>query len=180
MIADKTIGWTFGLCRDQRTKHKDPSRNHLVSSSESMHPISASHPDPDLIALGVRQPWAELIVRGIKTIEVRSVGTNVRGPIYLYASKKLSEIPAAIEAGDKHGLDLNELPRGVLVGTVEIVACEKACSENAEAACVPRSYLRNGFAWHLTTPRRLEEPLPVRFLPYGIWFYPFKRRGNGR
>ena len=49
--------------------------------------MSISHPDPNLIALGIRQPWAELILRGVKTIEVRSRDTDVRGPIYIYATR---------------------------------------------------------------------------------------------
>lgn len=142
--------------------------------------MARTHPDPDLIALGVRQPWAELILRGVKTVEVRSVETNVRGAVYLYASKKLSAIPAAADAAERHGLDVATLPCGVLVGTVEIVGCVKSGPHDAEAACVPRTYLRDQFAWLLDNPQPLDKPLPVRFLPYGIWFYPFKRRGSGK
>lgn len=57
-----------------------------------------THPDHELIALGVRQPWAELILRGVKTIEVRTVDTRQRGTIYLYASKKFTDHPAATAA----------------------------------------------------------------------------------
>ena len=38
--------------------------------------------DIDRRALGIKQPWVELILRGIKTLEIRSLATNVRGPIY--------------------------------------------------------------------------------------------------
>lgn len=36
--------------------------------------------------LAVRQPWASLIVEGLKTIEVRSKPTNIRERIAIYAS----------------------------------------------------------------------------------------------
>jgi hypothetical protein len=32
-----------------------------------------------LRALSIRQPYAELILRGIKTVELRSVSTNILG-----------------------------------------------------------------------------------------------------
>jgi len=140
--------------------------------------MTQTHPDPDLIALGIRQPWAELILRGVKTIEVRSQETNVRGPIYLYASKKPAEIEPALAAAREHDLEPEELPMGVIVGTVEIVDSAPCRPGDAAASCVPRSYLTGRFAWQLANPVRFDDPLTVRFLPYGVWFYPFKRRGN--
>ena len=136
-------------------------------------------PDPDLIALGIRQPWAELILRGVKTVEIRSQDTNVRGPVYLYVSKKISDHPAALAAIEAHELDVDSLPFGLLVGTVEIHETRPARSVDASAACVAARSLAGYYGWHLRHPVRLPEPLPVRFLPYGVWFYPFKRRNPG-
>jgi hypothetical protein len=76
--------------------------------------VPGSHPDKDMIALGIRQPWAELILREIKTIEVRSTETSIRGPIYIYASKKLADIPAAETAVRKYDLNPDALPKGLL------------------------------------------------------------------
>jgi hypothetical protein len=134
--------------------------------------------DRERIALGVQQPWAELILRGVKTVEIRSQGTRQRGPIYLYASKRVSTLPAAAEAAARHGVDVESLPRGLLVGTVEIVGSEPAGAEDAAAACLPVELLTGKFGWQLASPRRLAEPLMPRFLPYGVWFYPFQRRGK--
>jgi len=136
--------------------------------------------DPQIPALGVRQPWVELILRGIKTIEVRSQNTRVRGTVYLYASKKFSELPAAIDIARKHGLDCPILPAGLLVGSVEIADTRPAQMSDVAASCVPATLLKEQFAWELRYPLRFAEPLPVRFLPYGIWFYPFRRRGSHR
>ena len=134
------------------------------------------HPNHDLIALGVRQPWAELIVRGIKTIEVRSQNTNQRGTIYIYATKKPSTIAPAAQAIEEYHLDLDTLPRGLLIGTVELVDSTPCKTDDAAASCVSTAWLENQFAWNLRRPHRLSEPLSVRFLPYGVWFYPFRRR----
>ncbi|QDU40825.1 ASCH domain protein [Maioricimonas rarisocia] len=137
------------------------------------------HPDHDLIALGIRQPWVELILRGAKTIEVRSTGTRVRGPIYLYASKKPAKIPAARAAARRFDLDWETLPMGQIVGTVEIIDAARCEPHDARSACLPRSLVRDMWGWRLANPVRLSEPLEPRFLPYGVWFYPYRRR-NGR
>ena len=132
--------------------------------------------DTQRIALGIRQPWAELILRGIKTVEVRSTDTKQRGTIYVYASKQLAGNPFAEEAIRRHGLDVELLPKGVLVGTVDLSASNPADADDTTAACVPAEYLEGRFAWRLENPTRLSEPVSPRFLPYGVWFYPFRRR----
>lgn len=134
--------------------------------------------DHNRIALGIQQPWAELILRGVKTLEIRSLNTQVRGRIYLYTSKRLSALPAAQFAAERYGLRLAELPCGLLVGSVELTASRPASAADVESACVPAELLTEQWAWQLTAPERFPEPVPVRFLPYGVWFYPFRRRSK--
>jgi hypothetical protein len=59
-------------------------------------------------ALSIRQPYAEQMLRGEKRFDYRSVRTNIRVRVYIYASAR----PASPDGG--------HLPRGVLVGTVEV------------------------------------------------------------
>jgi hypothetical protein len=66
----------------------------------------------------------------------------------------------------------------LLVGTVDIVDSLPCRPRDARAACLPVELLTGRFAWLLRNPRRLKQPLPVKFLPFGVWFYPFRRR-NG-
>jgi hypothetical protein len=138
--------------------------------------LNAFRPDPEIIALGVRQPWVELILRGIKTIEIRSQNTQVRGTIYLYSAKKFSDLPAADEAARQHLLDRDSLPTGLLVGSAEVWNARPAATRDARAACVPADLLEQSFAWEFRNVQRFPQPVPVRFLPYGVWFYPFQRR----
>jgi hypothetical protein len=138
--------------------------------------VTDFRPDPEILALGIRQPWVELILRGVKTIEVRSTDTRVRGTIYLYASKKFSDLSAAIDAARTHDLDGVALPTGLLVGSVEISQTRPARPHDSAASCVPPALLKQRFAWELQNPVRFPRPLPVRFLPYGVWFYPYRRR----
>ena len=133
--------------------------------------------DPLIPALGVRQPWAELILRGIKTLEVRSSLTSVRGMIYLYSSKVLADVPDARLQVQRHQLPLEELPRGLLIGSVAILGARPATADDAGAACVSPALLDGKCVWELSHPRRFDSPCPVRFLPYGLWFYPYRRKG---
>ncbi|MDG2388235.1 MAG: ASCH domain-containing protein [Planctomycetaceae bacterium] len=136
--------------------------------------------DPDQIALGVQQPWAELIVRGLKTLEIRRINTLRRERILIYASKKFSKYPAAEEMLKRHQLDREELVYGKLVGSVEIVGSRLSTSEDVAAACVPKELIAGNHAWELAFPEQFQKSLDVRFLPYGVWFYPFKRKQDSR
>ncbi len=70
-----------------------------------------------LLALSIRQPWLDLILQGIKTIEVRQ-GWKIdrRGPILLHASLTL-DWPAIEFFGYQRP---KSLPRGGLVGYAEL------------------------------------------------------------
>ncbi|MBA3316265.1 MAG: ASCH domain-containing protein [Planctomycetaceae bacterium] len=134
------------------------------------------HPNPAQIALAVQHPWTELIVRGVKTLEIRSTSARVRGPIYIYASRKLSDLPDAAFAAKRFGIDVADLPTGIIVGEAELTESRPARPADATAACISPHLLVNRFAWRFERSNRFAEPLPVRFLPYGIWFYPFRRK----
>ncbi|TWT62935.1 ASCH domain-containing protein [Rubinisphaera italica] len=132
--------------------------------------------DQDRIALGIKQPWAELILRGKKTLEIRSRSTNVRGSIYLYTSKKHATETYAVKAIQDHELDSCDFPLGLIVGSVEIVECRKTTPQDTVLSCLSTQELENRYAWILKNPVRFTKPQPVRFLPYGVWFYPYCRR----
>ena len=44
-------------------------------------------------AITIRQPYVELILRGIKKVEHRSRPTDIRGRVYLYASTRPADSP---------------------------------------------------------------------------------------
>ena len=72
-------------------------------------------------AFTVRQPFASLIVAGIKNVENRTWSTNVRGKIAIHAAKQ----PPTTEHVDLiRRYDLREqLPTLSIIGTVEIIDC---------------------------------------------------------
>ena len=62
----------------------------------------------------MRQPWAELVVSGRKSIEIRKWNTKFRGKFLVHASKNVDK-----EAMQKFGF--SDLPLGCLVGKAELV-----------------------------------------------------------
>ena len=102
-------------------------------------------------AINIRQPYAELILSGRKTIEYQSRPINIRGRVYIYARLTPGDDEAFVKAGVSRG----ELPTGVIVGSIEITDCTEDDGV---------------YLWHLTKPERLKNPLKPKNEPQsGIW-----------
>lgn len=107
-------------------------------------------------ALSVRQPYAELIALGEKTIEVRSWRTDYRGPLVICAGAAWHPVGARMFG--KFG------ERGVAVCVVELVDVRPFVIDDAEAAKVydaAGDVERELLAWVLRDPQRVA-PAPVR------------------
>ncbi|MEK6874506.1 MAG: ASCH domain-containing protein [Nanoarchaeota archaeon] len=65
-------------------------------------------------ALSLRQPWAELILQGRKTIETRTWNTRFRGRFLIHAAKQC-------QADDMCKFGFSSLPTGCIVGVAEII-----------------------------------------------------------
>src|SRR5437660_1112961 len=104
-------------------------------------------------ALSIRQPWAELIMRGIKTIEARSRRTHVRGRVHVYAGLRDAHIDHQIRVRRLHKIKMEKLARGVLVGTVEIVDCRPLKTSDSRKAGFPVKRRTKDFAWLLARAR---------------------------
>jgi hypothetical protein len=105
-------------------------------------------------ALSIRQPYAEMILRGKKKIEYRSRPTNIRERVYIYASLT----PGDEEAWKAIKLHPSDLPTGVLIGTVEIKDCTGKPGD---------------YEWHLAKPVRLKKKIKPKRKPQPAWFRPF-------
>lgn len=130
----------------------------------------------DMRALSIRQPWAELILRGIKTIEYRSRPTRIVGErFYIYAAGKKWKGTNSGKVWSRdlsmpgHALSewmlelakvliLDDLPTGVIVGSAMI---EKVTPGD------------NVYEWHLTGVERIERPRKPKSHPQPVWFKPF-------
>jgi len=65
-------------------------------------------------ALSLKQPYAELILQGRKTIELRNWNTKFRGIFLIHASKTIDN-----QAMEHFGL--SNLPTGAIVGQAELI-----------------------------------------------------------
>lgn len=68
------------------------------------------------VALSIRQPWCHRILHDGKDVENRDWSTKFRGPVLIHAGK-------AWDDGKPLEADRFELPRGGIVGVVDIVDC---------------------------------------------------------
>jgi hypothetical protein len=104
-------------------------------------------------ALTIRQPWASLIVAGLKDVENRSWPASYRGPLVIHAG-------LGMDAADVPLPDGLEMPRGVILGTAEVVDCVRGY----------RSAWALPGAWHwvLAAPRKLATPIPAKGR-LGLW-----------
>lgn len=93
-------------------------------------------------ALSVRQPWANLIASGRKTIETRPWATRYRGRLLIVSSKRGTEPPF-----------------GVAVATATLVRCLRMADRDSQAACIAK-YTR-AYSWILRDIQAIE-PFPVR------------------
>jgi len=125
-------------------------------------------------ALSIRQPYAELILRGIKTVEYRTRATRIIGErFHIYASKTPASRPIwsedlqvgrppkwMIELAEQIGLMEPDalLPTGVIVGSAVI---EKV-TQNDDL-----------FEWHLIEVERATRPRRPAKHPQTVWFKPF-------
>jgi len=107
------------------------------------------------MAISIKQPFVHRIFNGKKKVEFRSVKTHKRGKVYVYASMSKScsdECKGRDEVFDK-------MPRGVLVGTVDVVDCVK--------------YGHRDYGYKLKNPKKLKKPIKPKKKPQPVWFIPF-------
>jgi hypothetical protein len=73
--------------------------------------------------ISIKQPWASLIVHGIKDIENRSWRTNHRGPVLVHAWQRPDDVSER-ELRCRFGVKLpKHMPTGGVVGVVDIIDC---------------------------------------------------------
>ena len=108
-------------------------------------------------ALSIRQPYAELILRGIKKIEYRSRPTRIIGErFYIYAARKPGDPKGFDELGCVPGDP--GVPTGVIVGSATVTRCTR----------------HNGtYEWHLTDVKRLKRTRKPKGMPQPVWSRPF-------
>jgi ASCH domain-containing protein len=110
------------------------------------------------LALSVRQPWAELILQGRKTIELRTWDTDYRGPLWLHTGK-------AADPDLDRSFGLSDPPRGAFVGRATLVDISPVDAQRWERWRDQHldlgEYQPGLFAWNLSSVERLSRPVPA-------------------
>lgn len=110
------------------------------------------------LALSIRQPWAELILRGLKTIEIRRWDTDYRGPLWLHTGKF-----ADPDLDQRFGI--TNPTRGAFVGRIfldSISPIDAARWHTWRAEHLDSGRYEPGMlAWILSSPERLTSPVPA-------------------
>jgi hypothetical protein len=101
--------------------------------------------------LSVCQPWAWALIHSGKRIENRTWRTDYRGPLLIHASRSMKwDLPVLPD-----GTPVPEgLPRGVLVGVVELVDCVPYDAASSDPFALPGHW-----CWRVTSPRPVD-PVP--------------------
>ncbi len=121
-------------------------------------------------AISVMQPWAQLLVCGVKKYETRTWRTSHRGLLYIHAGIGLSDDMRERSVREpmrsllkKQGISrVMELPRGALVGTVELTDCidtDALADSLSDEQRALGDFRSRRWAWQMTNPRRLAEPI---------------------
>jgi hypothetical protein len=110
------------------------------------------------LALSIRQPWAELILQGRKTIELRTWETDYRGLLWLHAGQ-------AADLGLDRSFGVSDPPRGAFVGRItleDISPIDLFRWEGWRGQHLDSGRYQPGlFAWHLSSAERLRQPVPA-------------------
>ncbi|KAL3828244.1 hypothetical protein ACJIZ3_017046 [Penstemon smallii] len=140
------------------------SRSRTSSKSNYRNPCLTMH-----------QPWASLLVYGIKRIEGRSWPSPITGRLWIHAAGKVPEEETikAMEEFYREIYAMNGItdikfpehyPVSRLLGCVEVVGCV-TCEELASWEAVPSSVRLEGqtpFCWLCEQPQKLIVPFEMR------------------
>jgi hypothetical protein len=104
-------------------------------------------------ALTIRQPWAELILRGRKPFELRSWRTNYRGPLVIHAAANVDSYQAR-----RLGLNPENFITSAFVGVAVLSDVRPYTRADARLLKKKRAglgWFPGNFSWVLKKPRRI-------------------------
>jgi hypothetical protein len=114
---------------------------------------SAKLKKPVIKALTIRQPWAELILRGRKPYELRSWRTKYRGPLAIHVAAKIDA-----EEARQLGLNPDKLISSAFVGFAVLADVRPYTRADARLLKKRRAglgWFPGNFSWVLKKPHRI-------------------------
>lgn len=112
--------------------------------------------------LSVFQPYADLIIEGKKTIELRTWNTKFRGEFLIHAPLKVNK-----QACKRLKIDESRLRKGVIIGKVEIYGVKiykslRELKSDYRKHFAGREYVHHRYGFLLRNPQPLRVPIPYK------------------
>jgi hypothetical protein len=112
--------------------------------------------------LSLKQPYAELLVSGMKTIEVRKWNTKFRGQFLVQASKNIDE-----KACKRLKIDQAKLVTGAIVGEANLYDVRVYGSKNSflndkNKHFASSNYDKPKYGFLVNQAKRFDIPIPIR------------------
>lgn len=113
--------------------------------------------------LSLKQPYAELIVSGRKTIELRKWNTKFRGRFLVHASKNID-----LDSCRRLGLKSDELASGAIIGSACIYGVKRYnnkigfLKDSRKHLADYDGYHKSKYGFLLKDARRLRKPVPYK------------------
>ena len=149
-------------------------------------------------AISIKQPWASLIIEGIKDIENRTWKTSFRGTVLVHATAKTAGIPSELLTNEQWDslhyciespfwmfeLMAGRYTNSAIIGTVDIVDCvvnhpniwaEKTKPIDFDEFTFPR-YEKPIYNWVLSNPVKFDEPMLNVKGKLSLWDYPINEK----
>jgi hypothetical protein len=110
----------------------------------------------------IRQPYAELIVSGRKTIELRKWNTRFRGEFLIHASQTIDK-----EACKSCNIDIPSLITGAIVGAAVLYDVKLYQSKEEFMADQSKhfgvaTYSAHNYGFLLSDVKRFDKPIPLK------------------
>ena len=136
-------------------------------------------------ALTIKQPWASLIIHGIKDVENRSWNTKFRGKFLIHSSKTFDtdatltkrQVDLCVSKGflkqnDDGSWDWKiDFPRGVILGECNLIDVMPPTATPSTDASIWKENMAFGLV--ISDAKQLDEPIPVKG-NLGFWEYNMK------
>jgi predicted transcriptional regulator len=112
--------------------------------------------------LSIRQPYAELIVSGRKTIELRKWNTRFRGEFLVHASKVIDK-----EVCKLYNIDISSLITGAILGSavlydVKIYQSKKQFIADQSKHFAASTYSNYKYGFLIRDAKRFDKSIPLK------------------